>query len=85
MITNATNANINFAYFCLNFPHDFIEKCWIGNTHTINHLNDKFMTLYKTKGTALMPFFFSQLDRENQIKLSTWINENYLSFPDLKN
>lgn len=83
MITNAINANINFVYFCLNFKHDFIEKCWADEPTQINHLNSKFINLYKTKGTALMPFFFSELDRDNQLKLSKWINENYLSFEDL--
>ncbi len=84
MITNAINANINFAYFCLNFKYGFIEECWADDKHMINHLSEKFSSLYAKKGTALMPYFFTELDRENQEKLSKYINENYLSFPDFK-
>jgi hypothetical protein len=83
MITNAINSVINFNYFCLNFKHDFIEQCWQDEPEKINHFRSKFIEHYERKGTGLMPFFFSDLDQENQNKLSKWVNEKYLSFPYL--
>lgn len=83
MIKNCINSIINWNYFCLNFSHNFIEKCWADEPDMIRHLEEKFLELYKRKGTALFPFFFSELSRENQEKLAKWVNENYLAFPDL--
>jgi hypothetical protein len=82
-IKHPINSVINWNYFCLNFRHDFIEQCWKGMPRNIDHFKQKFSDIYDRKGTALMPFFFSELDRYNQEKLINWVNENYISFPDL--
>ena len=84
MITNNINSIINYNYFCLNFRHDFIVKCWQGDEHLINHLTEKFNEHFQRKGTALFPFFFADLDMENQQKLANWINTNYIAFEHLK-
>lgn len=85
MITDPIKSIINFNYFMLNFSHDFIEKCWKDETDdTIKHIVSKFKSFYEKKGTGLVPFFFCDLDADNQRKLAKWINENYLAFPDLE-
>lgn len=74
---------INFNYFMLNFSHGFIKECWKDNPFMAEHIEAKFLDIYKIKGTAVFPFFFCELDMDNQIKLSKWINENYLAFEHL--
>jgi hypothetical protein len=44
----------------------------------------KFNDIYLRRGTATMPFFFVELDRENQKKLTKWINENHVAFKELE-
>jgi hypothetical protein len=61
----------------MNFTSTFIEKCWKGDVQKINHYTDKFNEVYKRRGTGVIPFFFIELDRKNQLKFSAWINENY--------
>lgn len=85
MVTNTTNAIINYTYFCMNFTKDFIHKCWADEPEMINHLSSKFIEVYNRRGTGVVPFFMCELDRENQIKLSKWINKNYVGFPELHN
>ena len=84
MISNPINTVINWNYFCLNFSSNFIKKCWSDDIFLAEHLEEKFHSIYVIRGTGLMPFFFSELSRDNQIKLIKWVNENYCSWPDLK-
>lgn len=71
---------VNFAYFTANFRSDFILQCWKDRPHLISHLEVKFLQFAEESGVitagGFMRFFF-ELDRDNQIKLATWINENY--------
>ena len=84
MVRGSVNTVINWNYFCLNFSSDFIRKCWIGDERMIKHLKERFNEIYERRGTLLMPLFFTQLDAKNQVKLVKWVNDNYLSWPDLK-
>ena len=70
---------INFAYFTANFPHNFIEKCWENDSYLINHLHDKLITKAENGMISCGSFirWFFELDRENQIQLTEWINTNY--------
>ncbi len=84
MITKPINAIINYTYFCLNFSSNFIDKCWANEPEKIMHFAHKFLEIYQLKGTGVIPFFIAELDTQNQVKLSNWINENYVAFPHLQ-
>lgn len=74
-ITNPINSNINLVYFGYNYKRDFILECWKDEPVMANHLNSKF------NGDVFR--FLSILSRDNQYKLLTYIDANYLSFKDL--
>lgn len=82
MVTSKKFAIRNFVYFCMNFPHDFIEKIWKGNQQAINNYKQKWERAYQRHGTAAIPFLFIELDAENQDIFSNWINENYKGFEE---
>lgn len=83
---NQINAIINFAYFTANFPRNFIEDCWEDEPYLIDHITSKFRGQSEGQVVYSGGFikFFLDLDRENQTKLANWINENYVSFNNLK-
>ena len=67
----------NYVYFCMNYPYDFIEKCWEGDKHLIEHLKPKFKSYYSKFGpSAVMNEFFVNLSSGHQLKLAKWIDEN---------
>lgn len=66
MVTNKKFAVRNFVYFCMNFPHDFIKKVWEGKQLEIDHYTKKWDAAYKKHATGALPFFFVELDSENQ-------------------
>lgn len=70
----------NFAYFCFNFPSDFIKSVF-GDSTLGQHLTSKFNTLCSnTDSTALAVLkFFTDLSEDNQELLLEWI-ENYYCF-----
>ena len=82
---NTHKACINLMYFMANYPYDFINKCWNDEPWLMNHLIEKFNGYCKNE-TTLTGFsrFFYNLDTENQVKLLTWIEENYLAFPEFQ-
>jgi len=82
MVTSKKFAIKNFVYFCMNFPHNFIEQCWKGNQQAIDNYTEKWERAYKRHATAAMPFLFIELDSENQDKFCEWINENYKGFEE---
>lgn len=83
MVKNKYYAVINYNYFCFNFNYNFIEKCWKDDPHLIDHLKKKFDDAYERDGAVgSIPRFMTELDRDNQIKFSKWINENYKGFKE---
>lgn len=83
-ISNPTNACINLMYFFTNFPSNFIQKCWEDEPIIIDHLKTKFNSFCEQYGSNVgIHKLFYELDRDNQLKLIDWINENYTSFSDL--
>ncbi len=62
--------------FCLNYPYNFIEQCWDGNPSLACHLEKKFQQLYDDYGPyAVITKFYSELSKDNQEKLMTWVIE----------
>ena len=67
----------NFVYFCMNYPYDFIKKCWEGEDWLIEHLESKFKMFYDQVGPCgVVPEFFCHLTVSHQIKLAEWIDNN---------
>ena len=71
---------INFVYFTANFNYTFIDECWKDEPFLIDHLKGKFISksgdgVCVNCGDFIHWFF--ELDRDNQLKLSNWINDNY--------
>ena len=80
----------NFVMFGFNYPPNWIESIWGGEVYTdgtdfasndnwlVNHLKEKFHSIYERYGaTAAFFKFYTELDGQNQDKLSTWISQNY--------
>lgn len=71
---------INFAYFTANFTKDFIAQCWKDEPYLVDHLTAKFLSFSNEQNCfdcgSFIRFFF-ELDRDNQLKLANWINNNY--------
>ena len=68
----------DFMFFGYNYPHDWIEQVWKGDS-IAKHLRTKFYDLcykHSSSGHAYCEFFF-EMDDENKKKLVTWISENY--------
>jgi hypothetical protein len=84
---NLHKSIVNFCYFTANFPSNFIEKCWGKDHWLFDHLMSKLSSKCDKSGCvtkgAFMNFFMD-LDTENQEKLLTWIDDNYLAFEHLK-
>lgn len=74
-------AMINFAYFCSNYPSDFIEKAFVNEPEKIKHLKSKFADAYASaKAIGAVVRFIHELDSENQEILLDWIDKNYTAF-----
>jgi len=57
-----------------NYDHNFIEKVWGKGTVIANHLQAKFSSIYKAKGSyAAGMVFVGELDTENRAKLFEFI------------
>jgi len=67
-----------WVYFTLNYPYDFIAKVWADTPHLINHLKGKFNAYYEDCGSyGVMGKFYANLDKSNQVKLMTWVMDNF--------
>jgi hypothetical protein len=67
-----------WVYFSFNFPYNFIGMVWEGEAMLVNHLNEKFLSLYDKYGAAgVMNKFYTELDSGNQKKLEDWVLANY--------
>lgn len=78
-------AMINFAYFTANFPSDFIEKVWKDDERLIKHFNEKLKQFSGSRMIDIGSFvrFFLDLNGDNQIKLTNWIENEYLASSEL--
>ncbi len=81
-LTPKENSNamsiVNFVYFTANFNSDFIELVW--PKPLASHLRTKFSALsgnkrYISSGDFI--HFFLNMDRNNQMLLARWIEQNY--------
>ena len=74
-----------WVFFCNNYPSDFIEKTWEGDSSLIAHLKGKFEYLYKWHGSyGVMHAFYGELSWSNRVKLMEWVMEPSLhAFPRL--
>lgn len=76
--TTAMAAINKWVYFCMNYPHDFIEKVWADEQWLVRHLSAKFDHYYNTYGSrAVMNTFYCELDGGNKQKLLSWVLDNY--------
>jgi hypothetical protein len=68
----------NFVMFGFNYPPNWIESIWGDEDWLVKHLKEKFHSIYERYGaTAAFFKFYTELDGQNQDKLSTWISQNY--------
>jgi len=80
ILTEARNSSPfhKYVYFAFNYPNNWIEKIWEGNTHMIEHLNTKFNSAYSRYGSkAAMNMFYVDLDSDNQQIFEDWVMANY--------
>jgi len=70
---------INFMYFGMNYPSEFIFKVWNDDPGMIIHLNEKFNSIYSKVGTFAFYTWFFELSQNHQVKLINWIEQNYCS------
>ena len=61
-----------WVYFCMNYPYDFISKCWSDEPNLVSHLEEKFADYDYD-----MNRFYCGLDMFNMRKLLFWVIENY--------
>lgn len=74
-------AMLNFAYFCSNYPSDFIEEAFKNHPEKIKHLKSKFADAYASaKAVGAVTRFVHELDETNQEILLDWIDRNYTAF-----
>ena len=67
-----------WVFFCMNYPHDFIEQVWKDEQWLVNHLRGKFASIYDAYGSrAVMNTFYCELDGGNKQKLMTWVMDNF--------
>ena len=69
-----------FMYFANNFPTDWIEQVWSGNTSKCNHIKIKWNSLCERNSFGGTPNFFKlfmELDGGNKELLCDWIAHNY--------
>lgn len=65
----------HFVYFCMNYPHNFMDAFSGGMK---DHLQSKFDRAYEKAGSrGAMLTFYTELDTENQKALLTWAMNNY--------
>ena len=78
-------AMLNFAYFCSNYPSDFIEKAFVNHPDKIKHIKSKFADAYASaKAVGAVVRFVHELDETNQAILLDWIDDNYTAFESSK-
>ena len=70
---------INFMYFGLNYPGDFISEVWKDDLRLAVHLKEKFIGFYSRFGTFAFYSWFFELGTDHQTKLVRWIDQNYCS------
>ncbi len=70
---------INFMYFGMNYPPEFISKVWNDDPRMLIHLNEKFNIVYSKVGTFAFYTWFFELSQHHQVKLINWIEQNYCS------
>lgn len=72
-------AVMNFAYFVANFPYDFIERAFPGDSVHIRAKLEHYRDLEKAGYITFNVFmnFFFNLDLSNQMILIAWIEQNY--------
>ncbi len=64
----------NFAYFSMNYDHDFIEECWKDDKHMAEHFRSKFTGYYKEYGCMGVMFaFYCGMSESHQQTLETYI------------
>ena len=75
----AIDPTINFAYFTMNFQHDFIKKCWSDDSLLSDHLQSKFNSKAENGVINAGGFmsFYMELTDENKKKLNEWVMANY--------
>ena len=76
---NNVQAILNFNNFANNFSKPLLNKCF-QVCNRPEHLEQKFNSLKDScnnNGTFMFFRWFSYLDRENSIKVATFINEHY--------
>ena len=67
-----------WVYFCMNYPHNFIEQAWAGEQWLIDHLTGKFNGYYEDYGPrGVMNTFYCNLDGVNKQKLMAWVMDNF--------
>lgn len=67
-----------WVYFCMNYPHNFIEQAWACEQWLIDHLKGKFNGYYEDYGPrGVMNTFYCNLDGENKQKLMAWVMDNF--------
>lgn len=67
-----------WVFFCMNYPHDFIEQVWKDEQWLVKHLRGKFAAIYDTYGSrAVMNTFYCELDGNNKQKLMAWVMDNF--------
>ena len=67
-----------WVYFCMNYPHNFIEQAWAGEQWLIDHLKGKFNGYYEDYGPrGVMNTFDCNLDGANKQKLMAWVMDNF--------
>lgn len=67
-----------WVYFCMNYPHNFIEQAWAGEQWLIDHLKGKFNGYYEDYGPrGVMNTFYCNLDGANKQKLMAWVMDNF--------
>ena len=66
----------HFVMFAFNYPHDFIERIWQGNTR--EHIQSKFQQCYDSSGPrGAMCKFWAELDDTNREILANFIETQY--------
>jgi hypothetical protein len=60
--------------FIFNFPPNFIECIWKDDPSLVEHFKGRFKAYYEKYGPyGVIPAFYGQLTRDNQIKMEEWV------------
>jgi hypothetical protein len=70
---------VNFMYFGLNYPGDFIMEVWKDDPRLAVHFKEKFIVSYSRFGTFAFYSWFFELSTDHQATLIRWIDQNYCS------